>query len=239
MNSLSVLVVEDQLIIAQDIKLSLMDMGHEIVGIARSYQDAIALIQQKKIDLAILDIKIKGQRSGLDIARFLKVNHPEIPFIFLTSFADRKTVADAREVKPYGYIVKPFAEEDLFTTVEMAMANFEARQDAAPEAETEAAITVKTDYIYVKIPFQDIRWLEADGHYVNIHTSEEVHRVRESLSDLEEKLPGEHFLRIHRAYIVHLPFVTQAFNKKVFIENNVLPTSRRRWSEIIERIQPK
>jgi DNA-binding LytR/AlgR family response regulator len=238
MNALSILVVEDQLVIAQDIKYSLIDMGHEVAGIARSYKDAVSLLKEKKIDLAILDIKLKGQRSGMDIARLLKLTYPHIPFIFLTSFADKKTVSDAREVKPYGYIVKPFAEEDLFTTIEMAMANFEARQDAAPEPEGDTALTVKTDYIYLKIPFQDIQWLEADGHYVNIHTTGEVHRVRESLSDLEQKLPSDRFLRIHRAYLVHLNYVTRAYNKQVFLGNKALPTSRRRWATIIERIQP-
>ena len=114
-----ILIVEDEPLIATDIELTLTEAGHTVVGITHTSVKAFDMIHSRKPDLVLLDIAIKGDKNGIDIGRFL---HSElnIPFIYITSFADKNTLEEAKSTLPYGYIVKPFKDKDIVSAIEMA-----------------------------------------------------------------------------------------------------------------------
>lgn len=118
---MKILVVEDEIIIAEDIKHILMSLGHEVVGIALNYTQAVAIINSHSIDLALIDIMLAGSKTGIDVAGEINKGH-QFPFIFLTSHADAATVKKAKEVQPDGYLLKPFSKDDIFTTLEIVLA---------------------------------------------------------------------------------------------------------------------
>lgn len=118
-----ILVIEDEVIVAKDIQRSLIKLGYDVPAIANSAQSAFEKIDQIDPDLIFCDIKLKGDIDGIDIALRLREEFL-IPVIFLTSYVDKATLDRAKITEPYGYIVKPFNDVDLQTTVEMALYKF-------------------------------------------------------------------------------------------------------------------
>lgn len=113
-----ILIVEDQFIEAHDLQLILENAGYEVYGIARSVAQALELMEQEKPDLVFLDIFLKGNETGIDLAKKLKENH--IGFIYISANSSRTILDEAKKTQPYGFIVKPFREQDVLITLEIA-----------------------------------------------------------------------------------------------------------------------
>ncbi|MGK4567487.1 response regulator [Flavobacterium sp. 3HN19-14] len=114
-----ILVVEDELIIAEDMCNVLSNMGYGVVGNAMDYEEAIAFLDAEKPDLILLDVNLNGKKDGIDLAEIINQNY-EVPFIFTTSYSDAVTLERAKKTNPINYLVKPFKKEQLFTAIEMA-----------------------------------------------------------------------------------------------------------------------
>ena len=108
MSKVRILIVEDELIIAEDMKDILEDLGYEVVGITPEEQEAKRMLVATTPDLAILDITLGRNQSGLQVAKFINENI-YIPLIFCTSYADKSTVSKAKELHPNGYLINPEA----------------------------------------------------------------------------------------------------------------------------------
>jgi two-component system, response regulator PdtaR len=121
-----ILIVEDEPLIAEDIADLCRLNGYEVCGTAYTPAQALSMIEQYKPTLVLLDINLEAEVDGLDIAAHLKKNYV-IPFLFLTSYADRDTLARARETAPLGYIVKPFNKEQLYSSIEIAWGQLQQR----------------------------------------------------------------------------------------------------------------
>ena len=113
-----ILIVEDQFIEAHDLQLILEKANYEVVGIVRSVDQALEQIEIEKPDLVFLDIMLKGNRNGIDLAQILKENY--IGFIFISANSSKTILDQAKITQPYGFIVKPFREQDVLTTLEIA-----------------------------------------------------------------------------------------------------------------------
>ncbi len=121
MNELRILIVEDEFIIAENLKATLIELGYDPLQPAINMLQAKNSIDLNTPDLVILDINLKGQHDGIEIGKYL--NEKDIPFIYLTSNADKQTVELAKLTKPLAYIVKPFNHQNIFTSIEIAMAS--------------------------------------------------------------------------------------------------------------------
>ncbi|MFZ1548178.1 MAG: EAL domain-containing protein [Candidatus Nitrotoga sp.] len=115
-----ILVVEDEFIVARDIQQQLVSLGYNAVGHAIAGEQAIVLAQELKPDLVLMDIQLAGTMDGIEAAKILRTQH-SLPVIFLTAFATDDVLARAKLAEPYGYIIKPFTEQDLHTMLEMAL----------------------------------------------------------------------------------------------------------------------
>lgn len=116
----SILIVEDEPIIAMDLAAQLEDMGYRICGIAASGQEAISLARQHKPRLVLMDIVIQGEMDGIETARHVG-RGMHIPVVFLTSYSDARTVERAAQTAPYGYLTKPFQTKELRAVIEVAL----------------------------------------------------------------------------------------------------------------------
>ncbi len=123
MSKTRILVVEDESIVAKDIQNTLIKLGYDVPSTASSAASAYEKLEELQPELVFLDIKLKGEEDGIHIAEHIKEKY-NIPVIFLTSYVDQETLDRAKVTEPYGYIVKPFNESDLKTTVEMALFKF-------------------------------------------------------------------------------------------------------------------
>jgi len=127
MSEIRILIIEDDPIIAADIADYLNNVDYRVSGIAYNPMQAYEQLKSNTPDLILLDINLSSDQNGIDIATFIHQNH-SIPFIFLTSYSTREVLNKAKITEPSGYIVKPFDEEDLFATIEIALYNFAQKQ---------------------------------------------------------------------------------------------------------------
>jgi CheY-like chemotaxis protein len=116
-----VLIVEDEVIVAEDIKSKLVQKGYEVVGIADSFDRALEIAKENRPDLMILDIRIKGEINGVETAIILASHFEKpIPIVFLTAFSQSEFPV-LKAVDSYAYVNKPFTDEGLFQAVESAL----------------------------------------------------------------------------------------------------------------------
>lgn len=115
-----ILVVEDEKIISLDLQRRLEKFGYQVVGLAATGTGAVEQARSLLPDIILMDIMLGGEIDGIDAARQVKAELG-IPVIFLTAFADEKTLARAKEAEPYGYVLKPFKERELYTTIDIAL----------------------------------------------------------------------------------------------------------------------
>ncbi|NYB52884.1 MAG: methanogen output domain 1-containing protein [Methanobacteriaceae archaeon] len=115
-----ILVVEDEAIVAMGIKQKVEDLGHRVVDIVYTGEDAVETALEKKPDLILMDIVLKGSMDGIEAAAKIR-NQLDIPIIYLTAYSDEEVLERARMTEPYGYIIKPFKKSELNANIEMAL----------------------------------------------------------------------------------------------------------------------
>ena len=123
MSAIRVLIIEDDPIIAEDIKEMLTNVNYSVVGISYDKDDAFELINKTKPDLILLDINLNGNYEGFEIADYINKLR-KIPFIYLTSYSGTEILERAKKTMPMGYIVKPFNERELYSNIEISLFNF-------------------------------------------------------------------------------------------------------------------
>ena len=116
----NVLVVEDESIVSKDIQHSLKRLGYNVIGAAATGEMAVELALERTPDIILMDIMLKGEMNGIEAAGKIR-EETNIPVIFLTAYADESTLNKAKVTQPYGYIIKPFKEIDIHTSIEMAL----------------------------------------------------------------------------------------------------------------------
>lgn len=135
------LIVEDHRLAARELGAILSELGHEVIGVARSCDEAVELMGRGPVDLALIDICLAGEGTGLEVARRFRAAH-DAPFLFLTSRSDAAAVGAARDLKANGYVLKPYTLEMIFAAIETALGNFLAARadgDAAGDRSPPAA----------------------------------------------------------------------------------------------------
>lgn len=120
MEASSILIVEDEFIVATDIQISLENMGYNVCAIVSSGEEAITKAKKEKPDLVLMDIILKGAINGIEAARQIRSLF-KIPIVYLTAYADESTLEKAKITEPYGYILKPFENRELNTAIKIAL----------------------------------------------------------------------------------------------------------------------
>lgn len=113
-----ILIVEDQFVEAEDLRLLMEKAGYDVTGVARSVPQALEMIREKRPDFVLLDIFLKGKQTGIDLAKLLAVDN--IAFVYLSANSNEEVLNAAKQTNPYGFIVKPYREKDLLVTLEIA-----------------------------------------------------------------------------------------------------------------------
>lgn len=231
----NILIVEDENIVAKDIQNSLTRLGYNVVGISSTGEKALELVEEHKPDLVLMDIMLKGQMSGIDMADIVRSEH-SIPVIFLTAYADENTLAKAKITEPYGYIIKPFKEIDLHTSIEMALYKHSKIMELKKEIEIYSNVAdasgVNKDFVFiksnsrmVKVEHSDIQYVEALKDYVIINANKQKYTIHSTMKDIESKLPSGHFMRVHRSFIIRLDKIKAIEGTNLQIEGseNMIP----------------
>lgn len=249
MEKLNIFIVEDESIVAKDIQNSLTKLGYNVIGSANNGIDAIERITELQPDLILMDIMIKGNLTGIDVSEKIKESM-NIPVIFLTAYADEGTLSRAKITEPYGYILKPFKEIDLHSTIEMAI--YKHQKDAALQKErdflyslvenkdekTKDILFVKSNSRLVKVHLKDIFFVEALKDYVIINTQSARYTIHSTMKDLDKKLGNAEFARVHRSFIVRLDKIQSIDPQNVILEHEkkVIPVGGSYREELMEKL---
>ncbi len=229
MSETNILIVEDESIVAKDIQHSLKKLGYTVVDICSNGEDAISAAEELKPDLILMDIMLKGDMSGIEAASIIR-EKLNIPIIYLTAYADESTLSKAKVSEPYGYIIKPFKEIDLHTSIKMAIYKHEKDSDLRKERDflysivenksSNDLIFVKSNSRLVKIKMKDIYFVEALKDYVVINTATSRFTIHSTMKDIEKKLPTSDFIRVHRSFIVRIDKIVAIEQPNIILEED-------------------
>jgi DNA-binding LytR/AlgR family response regulator len=225
----SVLVVEDEPLIADDIAMTLQGHGYQVIGPVDNAADATAVLSKSKPNLVLLDIHIKGEKDGIHLASDVRSRF-RLPFIFITSFYDRATLDRAKATEPQAYIVKPFDENDLLINVEMAL--FKHRQ---PPLSAEK-VFVKEKGEMIALDAKDILYAEAFDNYCKVFTEKQSYIISHTLKEVEGKLSSRSFVRVHRSYLVNFERVTSINESNICLGLTKIPLANSYRQELMDRI---
>lgn len=227
----NIYIVEDESIVAKDIQNSLQKLGYNILGISNNGPDAIKNIVDLEPDIVLMDIMIKGNMTGIEVADVIKKEY-NIPVIFLTAYGDEATLSKAKVTEPYGYILKPFKEIDLRSSIEIAL--YKHKQDLSIQKERDFLynlvddkehtakdiIFVKSNSRLVKVSLKDVFYVEALKDYVVLNTQFTRYTIHSTMKDIEKKLGNLEFIRVHRSFIARIDKIQTIENQTVILEEN-------------------
>lgn len=230
MSKTNILVVEDESIVSKDIQHSLNKLGYNVVGAAATGEKALDLAREFKPDIVLMDIMLKGDMNGIQTAEIIRSEF-SIPVVFLTAYADESTLSKAKITEPYGYIIKPFKEIDLHTSIEMAIYKHGKEQEIIKERDllysivenkeaTNGFIFVKSNSKLVKLKTTDIFYIEALKDYVVIHTVDTRYTIHSTMKEIENKMGTAEFIRVHRSFIVRLDKIASIEFPNLTLEND-------------------
>lgn len=207
-----ILIVEDQILIANHIKNLLNDNNIVNVEMAHRVEEATEKTAILNPDIVLLDINLQGNDSGIEWA---KVNVKNSKIIFITGQTEKETMLKAFEVNPVTYLTKPVKESDLIAAIELAKIknknNF---------------VIVKNGFDEVKVNFEDILFLKSDKNYVDIQLTNKIITIRNTLDNFYKELDADLFFRVHRSYIVNKSKVTQKKSSSIMLNSFEVPISR-------------
>lgn len=230
MENLRILIVEDNSLIAYDLKDKVESMGHQVIGSSATAEMAIAMVGQREMDLAILDINLKGDKDGVDVAGVLDKN--DVPFIFLTSYYDQATLDRVKNTGFAAFITKPYSEVDLKLNIELAYYKRKLlTMEGGPERKKDFVL-YNENKMNKRISYDEIYYVKADDNYSVFYTDARKILVRIPLKNLEGELKDARFFRTHRSYIVNMDKIQSFSNNAVIVSTgDQLPISNSRRKE--------
>lgn len=180
-----------------------------------------------------MDINIRGEKDGIETATTIK-KEQNIPIIYLTANTDSLTFNRALKTSPNAFISKPYHKKDLYSAIEIAFNkhNEKSIEDINPILND--SFFVKGSDYFIKLNFEDINYIEADGSYCNVFTNNKTYTLSTNLNHFQNKHNNPIFVRTHRSYIINLNKV-EAFNKdSVVINSKIIPVSKSFHTEIMK-----
>ena len=252
-SELTLLVVEDDPIIAADIARQVRKFGYTVAAKLRSGELAIEYTRDNPPDLILMDIQLEGQLNGIETAERILERHP-LPLIYLTANTDDATRRAARQTAPAAFLSKPFRSQDLQSAIELALDNFQrAQQPKAAEPPNNPTtqqpqqdtafllrdrIFVKEKRRLVRLMVENITHASAEDYYCRLFTAERSHLLSITLKNLERALVDRpEFVRVHRSHLINLLHVTEVGELRVHLDQAVVPVSRAAREGLLERLR--
>ena len=228
MQKIRIGIVEDETIIAHNIAALLTELGYSICSLCSNYDEAIEMMGSCRPDLVLLDINLSRSRDGIDVAKYIRANN-DVPIIFLTANGDKNTVDRAKQVNPDAYLVKPFQATNLYSTIEIALYNFNQTKKPAQEADGKSAqdsLFIKEGNYFYKVSFDDVLYLSSDHVYVTVHTASKNFLVRSTMQEYLEKFDPSKFVRVHRSYVINTDKVEKINSTYLVVQGEQVPVSK-------------
>ena len=207
-----ILIIEDDVIIAEYISEILQDEQFKVIRIANDANTAISEMKSFLPDIILMDINLSGKNEGITLS---KNKNDNAAVIFITGQQDFALMSEAIKTKPYAYLTKPIKKVDLMASIGIVIQKNE-----------DQSFQFKDGYDTVNLKYTDIRYFVADGNYSNIYTISKKYSIRQSLSTIADQLPLHTFVRAHRSFLVNKNKVERITTNTLEINNVEIPLSR-------------
>lgn len=225
MNAKKILIVEDDVIIAESHKEKLMSFGFNSFSMAVSKEEAIHKLNTESFAFALLDVRLESEFEGVEIGNYIteKIN---IPFIYLTAHSDFESIKRMVVSKPLAYLSKPIRNPELFAAISLI------EHISTPESNNELTLTEGNSVI--KIDKENFLFAQSSGNYINLTFNDESKSrlIRMSLDNLIENANDPTIIRISRFYVVNASNITELHKKHILIGDEKINISTDKYKEI-------
>lgn len=223
------LIVDDEPLARKGTEENLMDFDSlELVGTAENVQEAGKFLQAQEVDLMFLDINMP-RVSGIEFLKTLK-KRPIV--IIISAYPDY--ALEGFELDVLDYLLKPVPYDRFVKAIQKAEDYFELKSKSLPN-QTDFFF-IKTESKFEKILFAEILFIEAADNYVLIHTIFKKHIAYITIKIVEESLPSDDFIKVHKSYIVSIPKIKSIEASEIIIDKYRIPISRSLKDEVMEKI---
>jgi two-component system LytT family response regulator len=210
MDTINILIIEDTPEESNALSKVLLENNYNIVGVARTFKDALTLFYSEKVDIAIIDVFLDGKPDGIAFAEAISIVPNAVkPFVFLTSSQDRQIFERAKLTKPFSFLMKPFNPLEILYAIEMAVEKFYAQNQVFQSEEQDTVVS--HEYLFIKkkntlkkVALKDILYIEVEERYCNIITEKEKFVILISLTKISGLLNSNQFIKTHRNYLVNV-----------------------------------
>ncbi|MCZ2101994.1 MAG: response regulator transcription factor [Chitinophagales bacterium] len=228
-SGLKILIVEDDLIIAENLKENLDLMGYGQIFHAHNSDRGIAIFKDIHPDLCLVDIHLQGSTlDGIDMVLSEDMGRA-VPVIYLTSFADEAIRSRAKKTNPAGYLIKPASKIQIDVAIDIALSTFYKKRVAEESPKT--PISVSKDFVFLKVKtanyecyekfnLRDITYIKAEGSYAHVHAGHKSTLVSMTLTKILEALNHSELIRCHRSYAVNIMHVHAVDYGAFFVLND-------------------
>ncbi len=222
---ITVVILEDNPITAQDLREILQENGIKVLKTFFSAEDALKEWDKIPADLWLVDIKLKGELTGIDFAKSIS-EASEVPFIFLTANSDKHTVDEAIAIGPASFLTKPFDDKDVVIAIELAVQNSVNKKPIVAPPNQLPFVFLKNGNKFTKVALDHISYLEADGSYCKVITEDQEYTLSCNLNHFSSNINNGSFLRIHRSYSVNVDSISGIDSDYIYVNEKTLPIGR-------------
>ncbi len=240
MSKLKVFIVEDEPLYADQLEILVRQAGFWHIGGADNAAEAFEMIQTVQPDFILLDINIKGEVDGIELADRINRLDAEIFIIYVTSYQDERTFARASKTGPVAYLSKPIDEQDLLRTLELLV----NRIGDLPQSEnkgsfSESSFFLKSDQKLEKVKLSAIRFIEIQNRVCVIDVGHKQYKLRRSLQELEGRLPEGLFTRVHRSFLVNMTHMDSYDTSRnhIVMGDSMIPVSKAYKADVLGSLE--
>jgi DNA-binding LytR/AlgR family response regulator len=228
-----ILIVEDEEELASNISEILLNIGYEVAGIVTNAYDALEFLEGNTIDLVLMDILIKGDVDGIDLAYRIREKY-DLPIVFSTAYSGTEFLERISSEIHEGYLLKPFTLDSLKTSIFFGLKRHQEKTSNVQKPQ--GSLKVMDKGFLVPIPFNEIQFLKADGLYTRIVTKMKSYLVRDILKVFEDKLPKEQFMRVHKSFLINVYHVNSFSAKKINLGEVAIPIRRGLFKDLKDKL---
>ncbi|WP_439581896.1 response regulator [Dyadobacter bucti] len=242
MDRLNILIVEDDVLTANDIQRTLEKAGHQVTAVARSFNEAVLAVKRQIPDVVLLDIVLLGSQDGIAVAREILL-YKQLPIVVLTASTEEKTYQRVKDTFiPAGYITKPFNPLDLKRSVDLAWQNFRLEILSGAASTLQDSVFLPVEKGFEKIIKSDVKYIatQKGTHCVNIFEiyKKEPRLIQLSMGHLEQYFSLPNFYRLSRSLLVNLNYIERIEGGQIKIqdEKNLLTIPEAGRPELMRRL---
>jgi DNA-binding LytR/AlgR family response regulator len=222
-----IILVEDEKELAENYSEILEELGYNVLAIFDNSLNTLDYLTVKQADLILIDIKIKGEKDGIALAKIIHRDYG-IPVIFTTAYSSDQNLEQAFESSPINYLVKPISRDNFKAALYLA---FQNPTEVIPDASSER-IKIRTKGYVFYLLVDDIVFLKADGLYSVITTKDsKTYLERGTLKEFHQRLPANLFVRVHKSFLINLRYVNSFNARYIELLDYQVPMRRGFYSE--------